>query len=196
MKGAFSHCSKLSRITIPSSVTSIAEMVFIWCRSLERIDVDTNNLHYSSIDGVLFNKKQKKLIRFPQAKGGNYVIPGSVTSIWKDAFFKCAKLKHITIPDSVSAIKEYAFYECKGLKSINIPEKIKSIGDYAFNKCTSLTSVYYMGAVPKIEDCNLYDCTPDSLISYYPKGDNSWKSAIKEDGTWYRRGTATWTPKK
>jgi hypothetical protein len=33
--------------------------------------------------------------------------------------------------------------------------------------------------------------TPDTLISYYPRGNASWKSAIK-NGKWQGRGTAEW----
>lgn len=36
----------------------------------------------------------------------------SVTSIGRNAFYKCTKLASITIPNSVTSIKEYAFPIC------------------------------------------------------------------------------------
>ena len=68
---------------------------------------------------------------------------GKVTTIGREAFYKCSSLKSITIPDSVTMIVEYAFYDCSGLTSVTIPDSLIGIGgEGAFFGCSSLTSVY------------------------------------------------------
>jgi len=84
---AFSYCSDLISITIPSSVTSIRITDFNDCISLVNYIVDNNNPTYTSLDGVLFNKARTTLIAYPNGKPtSHYVIPSSVTSIGINAF--------------------------------------------------------------------------------------------------------------
>ncbi len=78
--GAFGFCTGLTSIAIGSGVTRIGDAVFERCTNLTAITVDTNNSFYSSVNGVLFDKGQTTLIRYPGI-GGIYTIPSSVTSI-------------------------------------------------------------------------------------------------------------------
>ncbi len=128
-------------MTIPNSVTSIGDRAFAYCSSLTSISVATDNLNYSSKDGVLFDKQQKTLIQCPGGKQGAYVIPNSVTSIGGSAFWGCSGLTSVTIPNSVTSIGDYAFRDCSSLTSVTIPNSVTSIGQYAFYGCSSLTSV-------------------------------------------------------
>ena len=50
--GAF-HFSSLTSITIPSSVTYIADQALRFCTNLKSIAVDPLNAYYNSMDGVL-----------------------------------------------------------------------------------------------------------------------------------------------
>jgi hypothetical protein len=57
------------------------------------------------------------------------VIPGSVTTIGKGAFWGCTSLASIgVISESVTTIDEYAFAGCTSLASIVIPEGVTTIG--------------------------------------------------------------------
>ena len=107
---AFSHCLGLTSIVIPNSVTSIAIGAFYGCKSLTSIIVAKDNLYYSSIDGVLFNKQRTTLIHCPTGKQGVYTIPNSVTSIEHYAFMDCLGLTSVFIPDGVTSIGHNAFY--------------------------------------------------------------------------------------
>ncbi len=71
---AFEGCTRLTGITIPNSVTMIGSEAFAYCTSLSEIAVEALNSFYSSVDGVLFNKSQTKLILFPEGKAGSYTI--------------------------------------------------------------------------------------------------------------------------
>ena len=82
---AFWYCISLTSINIPSSVTSIGESAFSLCNSLTAIMVDESNSIYSSENNVLFNKKEKSLIRAGVGLE-RYDIPSWVTSIGERAF--------------------------------------------------------------------------------------------------------------
>lgn len=158
---AFENCNSLCNITIPASVTSIGEFAFVRCSNLSSINVDNNNIVYSSsADGVLFNKNQTILITYPQGKEqSSYVIPISVTTIGDWAFDACSALNSITIPTSVTTIGEQVFSNCDGLISIEIPTSVTTIGDRAFYSCNGLSSIKIPSSVTNIGENAFYYCS-------------------------------------
>lgn len=120
---AFTNCSSLTSLTIPDGVTSISQQALSGCSSLTSILVGSNNSSYSSKDGVLFNKENTTLLRYPAGKTNvSYLIPDSVTSINQQAFTNCRSLTSITIPSSVTIIGDSAFLNCTSLTRINITD--------------------------------------------------------------------------
>ncbi len=149
--GAFYSCSGLTSIEIPNSVTSIGTAVFAESSSLTEIVVSEDNLFYSSLEGVLYDKDKTELLQCPMKKR-NVVIPNSVKSIWEYAFSSCRELTSVTIGNSVTSIGKSAFVSCSGLTSIEIPNSVRSIGNSAFMGCSGLTSVTIGNSVTSIEE--------------------------------------------
>lgn len=89
-------------VSIPSSVTVIEQSSVRNCQHLEAFVVAPGNPVYASVDGVLFNKSMKSLVRCPPGKSGAYVIPEGVE--WLDGwvFENCNKLTSIFIPSTVT----------------------------------------------------------------------------------------------
>ncbi len=163
----------ITSITLPYSVTSVAENAFYDCSKLAAINVDENNDYYSSDDGVLFNKTKTALIKFPEAKTtAEYIIPDSVETIGKEAFYKCENLINLTIPDSVTSIGGRAFQECLNLTAVSIGNNVETIGEWAFQNCLKLTSLDFGGSVKNIRDRVFFKCIsltslklPDSVTN-------------------------------
>ena len=99
---AFYSCQKLASVSIPATVKKIGDRAFQECFELKEIEVDENNANYSSLDGVLYNKKETLLIRYPAGKDEDFTVPNTVTTIGDDAFSDCEALLHVTIPNSVT----------------------------------------------------------------------------------------------
>ena len=137
---AFYNCSSLTSIFIPKTVTSIGGAVFGGCSKLTEINVDSDNVAYSSENGILFNKDKTIIVRYPAGKIENtYTIPNSVTNIGNSAFEFCGHLISITIPNSVTNIGDGAFHTCSGLTSVTIPNSVASTGRRAFYNCRNAT---------------------------------------------------------
>ena len=158
---SFYGCSGLTSITIPSSVTSIGMSAFYSCSGLTSINVSDSNPKYSSVDGMLCNKDQTKLIAVPNGKTSSIILPSSLTSIGSSAFEGCSGLTSITLPSSVRSIEFNAFRGCSGLTSITLPSSLTSIGNSAFRDCSGLTSITLPSSLKSIgsyafDDCKLF----------------------------------------
>ena len=134
--GAFSSCSSLTSITLPDSVTSIGVNPFHDSKKLTAIHVSPRNPVLATIDGVLFDKTEKKLICYPCAfTASGYAVPNGILSIGDYAFSFCTSLTNITLSDSVTSIGDYAFRYCTFLTSITLSDSVTSIGEDVFSDC-------------------------------------------------------------
>jgi hypothetical protein len=153
-------CQGLTSFKIPRSVTSInTYQLFSGCTSLISIDVDIQNIYYSSILGVLFNKSATKLLAYPQGLIGSYTIPNSVTSIDLNAFADCTNLTEVIIPNSVTSIGDLAFASCANLTNVIIPNSVISIGQSAFRFCVKFTKVIISNSVTSISNYAFNNCS-------------------------------------
>ena len=126
---------------------------------LENIDVNVLNMTYSSVEGVLYNKKKTILLRYPEKKEVNeYQILNGVTTIETRAFSMCENLERVGIPEGVRIIKEYAFKNCYNLKEVIIPNSTTTIGDCAFELCGNLEAVELGRGVKNIGKGAFWTC--------------------------------------
>ena len=107
---AFRGCSALCLVELPDGLEEISELAFFDCARLKEIKISPYNSTYETIDGVLFLKKEKKLICYPAGKTDKcYIIPESTVAVGSNAFSVTASLKEIHIPNSVLHIEDRAF---------------------------------------------------------------------------------------
>ena len=173
----FSNCVRLMNLVIPRAVTIIENGAFDGCNNLASITVDPLNLAYSSQGGVIFNKSKTVLIKYPALMAGNYVVPGTVTTISSDAFASCQSLTGITIPNSVNLIGGGAFADCFGLLNVALPTGLTSISSELFSGCSGLTSVVIPNNVTAVGSGAFSDCINLVSISI-PSSVNSIASRV------------------
>lgn len=123
---AFSHCAKLTTVTLPDSIETIGSHAFEYCEKLQNIELP-----------------QKLKIVGPAAFFACYnlrgaELPSSVIRIEEGAFDNCTSLPSISIPNSVEHIGRYAFYGCVTAPEVVIPTNVKYIGFAAFGSCNAL----------------------------------------------------------
>ena len=129
-------------VKLPASIEEIAEDSFDFFLVLKSIKVSIFNKHFKSVDGILYSKDGKTLIRYPTGKEEeSFTIPDGVETIAYNAFYRNSNLKSVKIPNSVTAIAGGAFRECTSLDNVVIPDSVTSIGDYAFSKCEGLKNI-------------------------------------------------------
>ena len=144
---AFSGCSVLTSLTLPSSVTSIGDYAFYGCSGLTSLTLPSS---VTSIGEYAFRGCSGLT---------SLTIPSSVTRIGSSAFLDCSGLTSLTIPSSVTSIRYGVFSGCSGLTSLTIPSSVTWIGDWAFHGCSGLTSLTIPSSVTEIGSDAFYGCS-------------------------------------
>lgn len=138
---AFYSCKAIGVIYIPASVKSIGEYAFLSSNNLAAINVDESNTWYSSADGVLVNKETGVLIKCPEGKMGDMVLPSSITGIGLGSVEFCEKLTSITVPNSVKEIPQGFAQHCEKLQTVSLPASIEKIGSFPFMECPAMYEI-------------------------------------------------------
>ncbi|MBE6800011.1 MAG: leucine-rich repeat domain-containing protein [Ruminococcaceae bacterium] len=183
---AFAGCTALEEIKIPETLSDIGDFAFantkfkeiefgkninavgansfVGNTTLETINVVDNNKEFSSIDGVLYNKKGSVLVTFPAGKTGTYELPQGVEEI-KDYAFKNAKISEVKLAEepalryiginafeasqiekfeissNVEKINSNTFKNAKKLAEVKFNDGLKYIAASAFENCVALKEI-------------------------------------------------------
>ena len=170
---AFYGCRGLTSLTIPESVTRICDCAFSGCSGLKSMVVDSNNTIYDSRENcnAIIETSSNTLLFGCE----NTIIPYSVTSIGKEAFYGCGGLSSITIPESVTNIGVSAFSYCEGLTNVTLEKGITNIGNNTFFECISLKNITIPSTVTSIGNYAFYQCTGMEDV-YYTGTEEDWNS--------------------
>lgn len=196
---AFNNCN-LQSISIPSSVTSIGINSFFICHELSQIHVEKNNNYYCDVDGVLYSKDMKVIIKYPANKKDlSYTIPDAVTTIGDGAFedskfrsftipntitkigkhaFRYSELERITIPNSIEEIAQGTFEGCFHLTYVTLPKTIKYIGSSAFACCFNLKFITIPDGITNINNETFHFCSKLTSITIPSSVLGIWRGAF------------------
>ena len=174
-QSAFSECSNMTSIEIPSSIKWINSGILVKSNALKSITISPENTVYRSQGNCIIEIATNKLL-----KGcNNSVIPSGVTSIEANAFEECAQLTDVDIPQSVTSIGGGAFRRCSALKNLNIPVGVTSIGSSAFAGCSGLERVEISVNVMQIYASAFLSCGQAKFYCEVASQPVGWKSTWK-----------------
>ena len=133
--------SKLTAITLSSTVSSIEANAFLNCASLTGVYVDEDNPYFTSVDGVLYSKDMTRLIFYPMSKADEtYEVPEGVSYVAAGAVNGNTHLKSLTLPGNAITIETGGFSNLVNLETITFGHANVS-GDGAFAGCTGITTL-------------------------------------------------------
>lgn len=171
-QNAFYNCSEVTSIDIPFSVLRIVNDAFKGCSGVKRYTVNENNQSYKDVDGVLFSKDNRMLVKYPAKKQlTDYVISEEVSLICTEAFTDNTYLRKVFIGNFVTAISDFAFKNCTALEEVELGGNVRIIGVDAFKNCPKLALINSHGVFPPHNSPTVFDnATKENAKLYVPKG--------------------------
>ena len=142
---AFSKCTALKRVKIPSSVTALHGHAFFSCLELEVVDLCDGLLEIG--DAAFYNCKSLKQI----------TIPSTVVRIGRSAF-RFAPVSIKQLPNSIENIGQYAFANNNKITNFRVPSRIVSTSKGMFSACKGMFSVEISENATEIESCTFGGC--------------------------------------
>ncbi len=129
---AFSGCDNLTTVTIPRTISSIADGAFAGNNGIANIFCPQNDADYYGRDGVLYRRQSSdshKLVAYPAGRTLSHFIV-DVDSVGSRAFAGNTHLQNVLIPES----------------AFTAPFADISIASDAFADCPNLTLTVYSGS--------------------------------------------------
>ncbi|MBR2004481.1 MAG: leucine-rich repeat domain-containing protein, partial [Thermoguttaceae bacterium] len=156
---AFSGCSKLATLKLPSETREIGAFAFAgtaltsfrlprdletltaWAfdgLALENVEIEAGNQAFKIVDGAVLSVDGKTLYYRPaKASGTSWKIPESVRVVVRGALANNESLVSVEIPEGVETIGSGAFSGCLALQKLAIPASVRRIDD-RFERCFAL----------------------------------------------------------
>ena len=209
--GAFANCAELVSVSLPASV----ERLGTWAEvqeegsetkkytfvsmdlfkttgvspKLERVDVNENNTHYYSENGMLFGKYEKegdettakevpvKLYFCPFAKTGDVKLPNTLIEIYKEAFAYNTGVTSVSFNGELAGelfdIGENALYNAKALTTFELPVGLKTIKTGLFKGCSGLKTIVVPNTVSSIAAGAFQGCVSLSTVNFAEGNDGN-----------------------
>ncbi|MCD8039354.1 MAG: leucine-rich repeat domain-containing protein [Lachnospiraceae bacterium] len=187
---AFEYNTSITKVTLPSTITSIGSSEFSECTNLSEVD-GLSELNITSIEDSTF---------YGCTSLASIDIPDSVASFGEYAFQNCTSLKEIRFPAKLTSTTIYdkraPFSGCTGITKVTfsygmteVPERlcygmtgltdvvfeksadgeesnVVSIGAKAFEECTSLKEIRFPGNVTSIDSSAITGCTSLQTVTF------------------------------
>ena len=195
---AFSGCTSMTTVTIPSTIIQIRQSAFEDCSSLKGMYISNLKAWCNvQIEGDNSNPLvYAKHLFLNGEEIVDVVIPNGITSL-RGTFYGCEGIKSVQfpkgftnigwstfrntglsnfeIPEGIDTIGDAAFYGCKSLRSITLPTTLKLIDRFAFSS-SSLTSIEIPNSVISVKPLVFYLCK--ELTSINVVADNPYYSSL------------------
>lgn len=114
----------------------------------QNIEVSDKNPYYKTVDGILYSKNGKTLLKCPNHRTEDVAIPDGVERIAPYAFESC-RFQSVSMPDTLKQIGKLAFLSCQNLKHVDLGNGITRLGSEQtkdtgiFDSCKNLHSITF-----------------------------------------------------
>lgn len=145
-------CRKLTRVSLPGSVTTIEMGAFAGCPQLSEITLPDGltELGAGAFKGC--------------AKLASIRIPKGVREIRRETFAGCTGLGSVELAEGVTTIGDMAFDGCTALRGIVLPRSVTEVGDFAFCGCSSLEVVIVQNPQLELDGYETFKGCPNVRI--------------------------------
>lgn len=125
---AFYQEDKLEKVSLPSTIKTIAAGAFLGCDNL----IEVSSRGSSGIETL----KSSAFARCPSLQS----VPdfSNISNLPNDVFYQCGKLEKVIFSSKLTAVDKYSFNGCYSLQSAGDLSNVKSVGDYSFGGCEIL----------------------------------------------------------
>ena len=106
-KYAFARCPELISVSLPSTITDIADFAFLGSPALTTINIPDDNKTYCDIEGIVYSKNKKTLLFYPNGRYGGYEVPEGTLRIEHNVF-NGTDLRWMILPESLKEIGSFA----------------------------------------------------------------------------------------
>lgn len=173
-QGVFFKCSQIKDVTIGSDWKEIDFTMFRWSKklkfvtilvkikkisgikrlnNLKTINIDPNNINFSSFNGVLYNKDRNILYACPRAYTEKLVVIEETEKIFKGALVDCVEIEYIDFPMTLQTI---SFKETSKMKNLGtiilrpvtpvITGHLNGKGVFMFQLCNPKTKIIVLSS--------------------------------------------------
>ena len=169
---AFYRCRSLRKVTVSKRTSQIGVGAFAGCDSLETMDISDKNGRFMFEDGVLYSRKQDRIVQVAGTFEGKLSPPRSLLTIEQYAADGCTGITEIDLPASLASIGACAFRNCSSVAKIKFPNTLEMIGERAFENCSSIRKIDVPASLPSIGPTAFSGCSAieiadlDGVLSY------------------------------
>ncbi|MBQ6165743.1 MAG: leucine-rich repeat protein, partial [Clostridia bacterium] len=150
-------------VSIPSTVTNISSNFYWNLKTAKNFTVAVDNTKYSSNDGLLYNKEQTSLLRYPAAKEDvMYVLPETVVGVGSSAFAYTKYLHFLDLRQTqMRKLTTLSLCYIGSIESVDLPQGMVGISDRAISKAddnSCLQRIYIPSTVTTVGSDALKSC--------------------------------------
>ena len=140
--GVFHGCTSLTKISLPTTVTTIGTRAFQGCTALQKINL-SDLISLTSIGGSSFNNVPMPII---------WKASAAFTSITNQAF-QGSGILEVDLGDAqlttISGSNNYgSFSSCSNLRKVTLPQVLTTLAQRAFYQCYALQTVICKATTP------------------------------------------------
>ena len=147
-ENVFYQCENLAEFNIGSGVKHPESLPEAPC--LKSVSVAKEHPDFVTVDGAVYTKDKKTLVRVPFGVIGGFTVPRGVTAIGDRAFAECKGITAVDLPSTLESIGTEAFFGCEKLEAFTIGGKVKTVGNRALAECKGLRALHVSQSVTRL----------------------------------------------